>query len=72
MDWPGGKISASPEVVIAIAAERTKHIKLGTGVSSLPHHHPLILADRMVLLDHVTRGRAILVAAPASSRRTRT
>src|SRR5215213_509076 len=53
----GFEIIASPEVFIAAAAERTKHIKLGTGVSSLPYHHPLILTDRIVLLDHLTRGR---------------
>ena len=41
---------------IAAAAERTKHIRLGTGVCSLPYHHPLMLADRMVLLDHLTRA----------------
>ena len=27
----GFEIIASPEIVIAVAAERTKHIKLGTG-----------------------------------------
>src|SRR4030095_6355758 len=52
----GLEIIASPEVVIAAAAQRTRHIRLGTGVSSLPYHHPLILADRMILLDHLTRG----------------
>ncbi len=46
----GYEIIASPEVFIAAAAERTRHIRLGTGVSSLPYHHPLMLADRMVLL----------------------
>ena len=60
----GFEIIASPEVFIAVAAERTKHIKLGTGVSSLPYHHPLMLADRMVLLDHLTRGRAMLGVRP--------
>ncbi|MDZ7686149.1 MAG: LLM class flavin-dependent oxidoreductase [Gammaproteobacteria bacterium] len=53
----GVEIIASPEVFIAAAAERTRHIKLGTGVSSLPYHHPLILADRIMQLDHMTRGR---------------
>ena len=44
----GSDLIASPEVFIAAAAERTKHIKLGTGVNSLPYQHPLILADRIV------------------------
>src|SRR5215218_4209732 len=43
----GFEIIASPEVFIATAAERTRHIRLGTGVSSLPYHHPFMLADRM-------------------------
>ena len=60
----GYEIIASPEVFIGVAAERTKHIKLGTGVSSLPYHHPLMLADRMVLLDHLTRGRTMLGVGP--------
>jgi len=55
---------ASPEVFIAIAAERTKHIRLATGVSSLSYHHPLILADRIAQLDHHTRGRLIFGVGP--------
>jgi limonene 1,2-monooxygenase len=62
----GYEIIASPEVFIATAAERTKRIRLGTGVSSLPYHHPLILADRMVLLDHLTRGRTMLGVGPGA------
>lgn len=62
----GYEIIASPEVFIATAAERTKNIRLGTGVSSLPYHHPLMLADRMTLLDHLTRGRAMLGCGPGS------
>jgi limonene 1,2-monooxygenase len=62
----GSEIIASPEVFIANAAARTKRIRLGTGVSSLPYHHPLILADRMVLLDHLTRGRAMLGVGPGA------
>ena len=60
----GYEIISSPEVFIAAAAERTKHIRLGTGVNSLPYHHPLMLADRIVLLDHLTRGRAMLGCGP--------
>jgi limonene 1,2-monooxygenase len=58
----GIELIASPEVFIAAAAERTRRIRLGTGVSSLPYHHPLVLADRMVQLDHQTRGRAMFGA----------
>jgi limonene 1,2-monooxygenase len=60
----GFEIIASPEVFIATAAERTRHIKLGSGVNSLPYHQPLMLADRFVLLDHLTRGRAMLGCGP--------
>ncbi len=62
----GYEIIASPEVFIAMAAERTKHIKLGTGVSSLPYHHPLMLTDRLVLLDHLTRGRIMMGVGPGA------
>jgi limonene 1,2-monooxygenase len=62
----GFEIIASPEVFIAAAAQRTTNIKLGTGVSSLPYHHPLILADRMVLLDHLTRGRIMFGVGPGA------
>jgi len=62
----GYEIIASPEVFIAAAAQRTRHLRLGTGVSSLPYHHPLILADRMVLLDHLTRGRTMMGVGPGA------
>ena len=62
----GLEIIASPEVMIAAAAQRTRHIRLGTGVSSLPYHHPLILVDRMVLLDHITRGRVMFGVGPGA------
>lgn len=60
----GFETIASPEVFIAAAAERTRRIKLGTGVNSLPYHHPLILADRILMLDHLTRGRMMFGVGP--------
>lgn len=60
----GSELIASPEVFIAAASQRTTHIKLGTGVNSLPYHHPMILADRIVQLDHLTRGRMMFGAGP--------
>ncbi len=62
----GSEIIASPEIFIATAAERTKHIKLGTGVVSLPYHNPLWVAERMVLLDHLTQGRVMLGVGPGA------
>jgi limonene 1,2-monooxygenase len=62
----GSEIIASPEIFIATAAERTRRIKLGTGVTSISYHNPLWVADRMVLLDHLTRGRSMLGVGPGS------
>ncbi len=62
----GYEIIASPEVFIAAAAERTRHIRLGTGVSSLPYHQPLILADRIMQLDHQTMGRVMFGVGPGA------
>ncbi len=60
----GFELIASPEVFLAVAAERTQHLRLGSGVNSLPYHQPLLLADRFVLLDHLTRGRVMLGCGP--------
>jgi limonene 1,2-monooxygenase len=62
----GYEIIASPELFIATVAERTRHIKLGTGVSSLPYHHPLMLAERINQLDHITRGRVMFGVGPGA------
>jgi limonene 1,2-monooxygenase len=60
----GFEIIASPEVFIAGAAERTKRIRLGTGVVSLPYHNPLTTANRILQLDHQTRGRVMFGVGP--------
>ena len=60
----GYEIISSPEIFIAFAAERTRHIRFGTGVVSLPYHHPMMVADRIVQLDHMTRGRVMFGAGP--------
>ena len=62
----GWELIASPEVFIAAAAERTRNIRLGTGVISLPYHHPLMVVDRMIQLDHMTRGRAMMGVGPGA------
>ncbi len=48
---------AAPEAFIAAAAARTRNIRLGTGVVQMGLHHPLVALDRMIFLDHLTRGR---------------
>ncbi len=62
----GWELISSPEVFLAAAGERTTRIKLGTGVVSLPYHHPFHVADRIVLIDHLTQGRAMLGVGPGA------
>src|SRR5438045_1524021 len=62
----GWEMIASPEMFLAAAGEHTKRIKLGTGVVSLPYHHPYNVAQRMVQLDWMTGGRAIFGSGPGA------
>ncbi len=62
----GWETISSPEIFMAVAADRTRHIKLGSGVISLPYHHPLMVANRMVQLDHMTHGRVMLGVGPGA------
>ena len=62
----GWETISSPEMFIAVAADRTRYIKLGTGVISLPYHHPFMVANRMVQLDHMTHGRVMLGVGPGA------
>lgn len=47
----------SNDVFIANALPRTKQIHFGTGVTLIPFHHPVNIAVRLALLDHLARGR---------------
>src|SRR3981081_2925187 len=62
----GFEIIACPEMFIAAAAERTRHIRLGTGVVSLPYHNPFTVDGRLMQLDYMTRGRAMFGVGPGS------
>ena len=62
----GWEVIASPEMFLAAAGERTHNIRLGTGVISLPYHHPFNVAQRLVQLDHMTRGRVIFGSGPGA------
>lgn len=62
----GWEMIASPEMFLAAAAQHSHRIKLGTGVVSLPYHHPFNVAQRIVQLDHMTGGRAIFGSGPGA------
>ncbi|HEY1135095.1 MAG TPA: LLM class flavin-dependent oxidoreductase [Nocardioides sp.] len=62
----GAETIPSPELMIAAAGERTKRIKLGTGVTSVSYHNPLWAAERIVMLDHLTHGRVLFGLGPGS------
>ncbi len=62
----GWETIASPEMFLAAAGQRTSRIRLGTGVVSLPYHHPFLVAQRIVQLDHMTDGRAMLGTGPGA------
>jgi limonene 1,2-monooxygenase len=62
----GWETIASPEMFLAAAGERTHRIMLGTGVVSLPYHHPFNVAQRMVQLDVMTQGRAMFGSGPGA------
>jgi len=47
----------APDLFIANLFARTKKIKLGTGVILLQLHHPIMLAHRIAVLDHLGQGR---------------
>jgi limonene 1,2-monooxygenase len=62
----GWEMIGSPEIFLAAAGERTQRIRLGTGVVSLPYHHPFNVAERVVQLDHLTNGRIIFGSGPGA------
>ncbi|HEX4179292.1 MAG TPA: LLM class flavin-dependent oxidoreductase [Caulobacteraceae bacterium] len=62
----GWEVIASPEMFLAAAAEHTHRIRLGTGVISLPYHHPFNVAQRIVQLDHMSGGRVIFGSGPGA------
>jgi alkanesulfonate monooxygenase SsuD/methylene tetrahydromethanopterin reductase-like flavin-dependent oxidoreductase (luciferase family) len=62
----GTEIVADPMLFCATAFERTRNIRLGSGVVSLPYHNPLWVADKAIQLSHISRGRFMLGLGPGS------
>ena len=50
---------ADPFVSLMAAAGATKTIKLGTGISLVPQHHPIALAKTVATLDYLSGGRVL-------------
>jgi alkanesulfonate monooxygenase SsuD/methylene tetrahydromethanopterin reductase-like flavin-dependent oxidoreductase (luciferase family) len=59
----GGSFSASPNLLIASVAARTKRLRLGVMGVVLPYYHPARVVEEMGLLDHLTGGRLELGTA---------
>ena len=49
--------SPCPEVLFGALSQRTKNIRIGFGVSILPNHHPVRIAERVAMVDQLTDGR---------------
>lgn len=56
----------SASLFIASLAEATKQIKLGTGTTNMPNHHPAATAANIAMLDHMLDGRFILGISPGA------
>lgn len=57
---------SSPEIVLAAAAARTSHIRLGTAVTVLSSDDPVRVFERFATLDAVSRGRAEVILGRGS------
>ncbi|HSR58922.1 MAG TPA: LLM class flavin-dependent oxidoreductase [Candidatus Binataceae bacterium] len=62
----GWEIIPSPEIMMAVAAARTQRIMLGSGVVSIPYHHPFNTANRFAMLDQISGGRVMLGCGPGA------
>jgi alkanesulfonate monooxygenase SsuD/methylene tetrahydromethanopterin reductase-like flavin-dependent oxidoreductase (luciferase family) len=53
----GFSMSPCPEVIFGALSKLTKRIRLGFGVVILPYHHPVRVAERVAMVDHLSNGR---------------
>jgi len=54
---PRFSLLSAPYVVLGAAAQRTKRLRLGVAVNTLPVHHPVQLAEEAAMLDLLSGGR---------------
>src|SRR5438445_3571946 len=54
---PRFSLLSAPYVVLGAAAQRTRRLRLGVAVNTLPIHHPVNLAEQAAMLDLISNGR---------------
>src|ERR1041385_7582665 len=54
---PRFSLLSAPYVVLGAAAQRTRRLRLGVAVNTLPIHHPVSPAEHAATLDLLSRGR---------------
>jgi alkanesulfonate monooxygenase SsuD/methylene tetrahydromethanopterin reductase-like flavin-dependent oxidoreductase (luciferase family) len=54
---PRFSLLSAPYVVLGVVAQRTRRLRLGVAVNTLPVHHPVQLAEHAAMLDLVSNGR---------------
>jgi alkanesulfonate monooxygenase SsuD/methylene tetrahydromethanopterin reductase-like flavin-dependent oxidoreductase (luciferase family) len=67
---PERSVLASPLVLAAAIAERTRRMKIGTAVQVLPLCHPLRLAEEVATVDQISEGRFIFGVGRSGFART--
>jgi alkanesulfonate monooxygenase SsuD/methylene tetrahydromethanopterin reductase-like flavin-dependent oxidoreductase (luciferase family) len=62
-------VLSCPDLVLAHAAARTRHIRLAPAVTVLPLHHPIRVAEQWATLDLLSGGRVDWAAGRGYDRR---
>lgn len=59
---PSFSLLSAPYVVLGAATQRTRNLRLGVAVNTLPIHHPMQLAENAATLDVLSNGRMCFAA----------
>ena len=59
---PSFSLLSAPYVVLGAATQRTRRLRLGVAVNTLPVHHPMQLAEQAATLDVLSNGRMCFAA----------
>ena len=64
-EWEGrfADIFPDPFIMLTAISENTKTIKIGTSAAILPYRNPIIIANMLSTLDHVSNGRVTCTVA---------